>query len=493
MSPWAAAPSRPSRSTPSSPTASPRRWSRPAATIEWMCLPRMDGPSVFGAILDRDAGHFRVGPADVTVPGRPPLPARGPTSWRPLGHRLRLVHRARRAVHRAVAPRDRPVQHPPPVPHRLRRRPRAAAHDPLRQRLGGDQPRLRAEVRLRAQAPDLGVLRGRLPRVRRDRRGRRPQAQAHLRPAHRLRGLARPGTHPAARRRHRLRGAVVVRSRGPADLRRGLRAPGPHRGLLARVAGPRRLPRPPVEDVPPAQRADAQGPQLRPDRRDGRGVDHVAARDPGRRAQLGLPLQLGPRLDVHALGAVHARLRLGGQRLLLLHRRRRLGRARAPDHVRHRRRARAAASTRSTTSTATRAPSPCASATARSTSASTTSGARCWTRSTCTRSPATTSPRGIWEIRQEGRGVRHQVLEGARSRDLGGPRRAQALHALQDDVLGRLRPRSPARPHPRGQGARGRLAGGRRRDPRRHLRQRRSTTAACSSSTTAATRSTPPC
>jgi GH15 family glucan-1,4-alpha-glucosidase len=40
-----------------------------------MCLPRMDGPSVFAAILDRGAGWFRLGPADVTVPaGRRYLP-----------------------------------------------------------------------------------------------------------------------------------------------------------------------------------------------------------------------------------------------------------------------------------------------------------------------------------------------------------------------------------------------------------------------------------
>src|SRR3954464_347141 len=40
----------------------------PSGAVEWMCLPRYDGPSVFGAILDRDAGTFRLGPADTMVP-----------------------------------------------------------------------------------------------------------------------------------------------------------------------------------------------------------------------------------------------------------------------------------------------------------------------------------------------------------------------------------------------------------------------------------------
>ncbi len=40
----------------------------PSGNVEWMCLPRMDSPSVFGALLDRDAGGFRMGPADVEVP-----------------------------------------------------------------------------------------------------------------------------------------------------------------------------------------------------------------------------------------------------------------------------------------------------------------------------------------------------------------------------------------------------------------------------------------
>ncbi|MFN2606280.1 MAG: glycoside hydrolase family 15 protein [Acidimicrobiales bacterium] len=62
----------------------------PSGNVEWMCAPRPDSPSIFGAILDRSAGGFRLGPVDVMVPaGRRYLPGtlvlettwQTPTGW----------------------------------------------------------------------------------------------------------------------------------------------------------------------------------------------------------------------------------------------------------------------------------------------------------------------------------------------------------------------------------------------------------------------------
>ena len=252
----------------------------PSGAIEWMCLPRYDGPSVFGAILDRDAGTFRLGPADTMVPAaRRYLPGTMilETSWGTdrgwvIVRDALLIgpwhdHDERSSTHRR-APTDHDADH---VLLRTVRCVNGSVEIQLECDPIFDYGRRYAHWEYTGE---------RLQRGGRDRRGLADQADADDRPARRLRGLARTRAHDAARRRHRVRRARLLRPRRPEDLPRGLRPPGQDGGLLAPVARARHLPGPPVAPVPAAVRAHAQGPDVLADRRDDRRGDDVACPRP---------------------------------------------------------------------------------------------------------------------------------------------------------------------------------------------------------------------
>src|SRR5499433_293830 len=86
----------------------------PDGAIDWLCVPSFDSPSVFGSLLDRQAGFFRLGPFGISHPAaRSYEPGtnvlvtswKTPTGWIVVRDALTMGPRARED---AITPHTRP-------------------------------------------------------------------------------------------------------------------------------------------------------------------------------------------------------------------------------------------------------------------------------------------------------------------------------------------------------------------------------------------------
>ncbi len=229
-----------------------------AGSVEWLCVPRPDSPSVFGAILDRGAGHFRLGPYGVTVPSaRRYLPGSliMETTWQT--HTGWLIVRdalvmgpwhdldARSRTHRRT-PMDWDAEH---ILLRTVRCVSGVVELVMSCEPSFDYHREAATWEYSAAAYGEAIARAS------ENPEAHPDAAAHHESAHRTRGARGAGADPAHRGRQRVRRAELVGSPVAADVRRGGRQDVEDERVVAAVDQHRRLPRPPVAVLPAAQRA----------------------------------------------------------------------------------------------------------------------------------------------------------------------------------------------------------------------------------------------
>ena len=380
-----------SPTTASCPTARRPRWSRPTATSSGCACrgwTRRACSARCWTATPATSGSAR--PASSVPAGRRYLPGTMvlETSWGTRGGWI--VVRDVLLIgpwHHA----QRPLAHAPPHADRLRRRPRPAAHRAVRQRRGPARALLRARVRLRASSARTGSTASDGYHVA---VARAPGSDVELRLTTDLNlGIEGPRRHrapPDQGGRDAVLRALVERAPGAAR---------PTRRPTSGSSGPRTTgstgstaASSPTTRGAPTCSAPRSRSRASRTRRPARSSPPRPRRCPRRPAAsaTGTTATRWIRDSTFALWGLYT-LGFDWEANDFFYFVADMAKAAddAADHVRHRRPRRSCPSARSTTSPATRARGRSASATTRTRRPSTTSGARCSTRSTCTRSRAT--------------------------------------------------------------------------------------------------------
>ena len=248
--------------------------------VDWLCVPRFDAPSIFGSLLDREAGTFRFGPFGINVPTQRIYEAGTNvlvTTWKtPSGW---------------VVVRDALVMGPTRGPDAVTPHSRPPADDDAEHLLVRTAECIDGQVELELVCEpvfDYGELPATWTLV--DGTGHSADAAGGgvtIR-VHTDMAMGVEGGRIRARRTLRVGDRVFCSLSwaeglaGPDDVDDADASDRHHGGVLARLAGQGADPRPPVASPDPTLGAGHQGAHVHANGGDRRRADHVIAGDPRR-------------------------------------------------------------------------------------------------------------------------------------------------------------------------------------------------------------------